>query len=723
MKSLDQIQVSDLKGVGRVKAQAYANAGVENLLDLIYYFPRAYENRANTVPLSEASPDVKCATILTIATEPKIANIRRGMSLLKFRAFDESGICDITYFNQNYLKDKFRIGSIFRFYGKVDKKKAKYEMASPAAEPWVESAPPPSFVSIYRLSEGLSQKQITQNIEDILPLVSATYEDPLPCSVREEHRLCTIHYALKEIHKPESYASLATAKKRLIFDEFFLFATGLRAQSKHIERHQAPPCPDSDISELLSLFPYKLTGAQKRTIDEIAADMKKTEPMSRIVIGDVGCGKTACATAAIYIAVKNGYQAALMAPTEILANQHYNDLAPLLARLGIKCALLTGSTTAANKRGIREAMHSEDKESRLDVVIGTQALLSEGVDFIKPGLVITDEQHRFGVNQRAALSEKNKHTHVLVMSATPIPRSLALVMYGDLKMSKIDEMPLGRQRVDTFLVDDSYRARLDSFIKKQVDEGGQVYVVCPAVEERENEQGEIDMAAISIFGEEMQAFAIEEFERKQKPPLKAAVKYAEELSERLEGYPVAFVHGKMKAAEKDDVMHRFSEGEIKILVSTTVIEVGVNVPSASLMIVENAERFGLSQLHQLRGRVGRGYKKSYCILVSGAESGLGETAKERLQTMRTSYNGFEIAEVDLKLRGPGDFLSLSGNSSIRQSGSLTFNLADMCEDSELMTKAFDAAHRFIESDPTLESHPPLKAAAERMFTSRGDVIS
>ncbi len=723
MKSLDQIPVSDLKGVGRVKAQAYANAGVETLLDLIYFFPRAYENRANIVPLSQTTPDGKCATILTVATEPKIANIRRGMSLLKFRAFDESGICDITYFNQNYLKDKFPIGSTFRFYGKVEKKKTKYEMTSPTAEPWAESAPPPPFVSVYRLSEGLSQKQIAQNIEDILPLVTATYEDPLPHSVREEHKLCTIHFALKQIHKPDSYASLATAKKRLIFDEFFLFATGLRAQSKHIQRYSAPQCPDSDISPLLSLFPYELTGAQKRTIADIASDMKRSEPMSRIVIGDVGCGKTACATAAIYIAVKNGYQAALMAPTEILANQHYNDLAPLLARLAIKCALLTGSTTAANKRKICAAMHAVDKSERIDVVIGTQALLSEGVDFIQPGLVITDEQHRFGVSQRAALSEKNKHTHVLVMSATPIPRSLALVMYGDLKMSKIDEMPPGRQKVDTFLVDESYRERLDGFIKKQVDEGGQVYVVCPAVEESENESGELDMAAISIFGEEMQRFAIEEFERKQKPPLKAAVKYAEELADRLQDYSVAFVHGKMKAAQKDDVMRRFSQGEIKILVSTTVIEVGVNVPSASLMIVENAERFGLSQLHQLRGRVGRGSRRSYCVLVSGAEGRLGETAKERLKTMCTSYNGFEIAEVDLKLRGPGDFLPLSGNSSIRQSGSLTFSLADMCEDSELMSEAFDAAHRFIETDPTLESHPPLRAAAERMFTVRGDVIS
>ena len=722
MKQLHEIPVSSLHGVGRVKAQAYAAAGVHTLLDLLYYFPRAYENRANVLPLTATEDGGKCATVLTVATEPKIANIRRGMSLLKFRAFDDSGICDITYFNQNYLKDKFPIGSTFRFYGKVERKKSKFEMTSPACEPWVESAPPPPFFPIYRLSEGLSQKQIAQNIEEILPLACATLPDPLPESVRLEHKLCTVHFALKQIHKPDSYASLAIAKRRLIFDEFFLFATGLRAQSQHIQRHSAPPCPDTDISPLLSLFPYELTRAQKRTVEDISRDMAKSEPMSRIVIGDVGCGKTACATAAIYIAVKNGYQAALMAPTEILANQHYNDLAPLLARLGIKCALLTGSVTAANKRKIYAAMQTIDPSERLDVVIGTQALLSEGADFINPGLVITDEQHRFGVNQRALLSEKNKHTHVLVMSATPIPRSLALVMYGDLKMSKIDEMPPGRQRVDTFLVDEGYRARLDAFIKKQVDGGGQVYIVCPAVEETEDEGGELDMAAISIFGEEMQAFAIEEFKRHQKPPLKAAVQYADELAKRLEGYPVAFVHGKMKASQKDDVMSRFASGEVKILVSTTVIEVGVNVPAASLMIVENAERFGLSQLHQLRGRVGRGEKKSYCVLVAG-EMGLGETAQKRLKTMCDCYNGFEIAEVDLKLRGPGDFLSFSGNSQIRQSGSLDFNLADMCEDADLMSAAFTSAQNFIENDPTLDSYPPLKAAAERMFETRGDIIS
>ena len=714
-KNLHEIPVTALYGVGGVKAKAYAAAGVHSILDLLYYFPRAYENRGDIRQLADTSPEYKSAVVMTVATEPKVANIKRGMSLLKFRAFDESGICDITYFNQSYLKDKFPIGSTFRFYGKVERGKKRFEMSSPAADPWLDEMPPRSFYSVYRLSEGLSQKQIAQNVEAALEMASVSMPDPLPEDIRERNGLCTIYYALRQIHFPDNYASLAIAKKRLIFDEFFLFATGLSLSGGKVVRHTAPAFGDVDVSPLLALLPYRLTSAQERTVAEIAADLKRDEPMSRIVVGDVGCGKTVCATAAIYMAVKNGFQAALMAPTEILATQHYNDLSPIFDALGIKSALLTGSCTAATKRRIHAAMQAEDPSQRLDVVIGTQALLSDGAEFIRPGLVITDEQHRFGVNQRALLSEKNKHTHVLVMSATPIPRSLALVMYGDLAMSKIDEMPPGRQRVDTFLVDESYRPRLDNFIRRQVDEGGQVYVVCPAVEESETEVGEIDLSEIAIYGEELQ--------KNEKPPLKAAVQYAEELSARLSGYNIAFVHGKMKTAEKDAVMRRFSAGEIQILVSTTVIEVGVNVPRACLMIVENAERFGLSQLHQLRGRVGRGQRKSYCVLVSGAEGRLGETAKQRLKTMCESYNGFEIAEEDLKLRGPGDFLALSGNASIRQSGSLTFNLADMCEDSALMTTAFTEAKDYLKSDPHLERHAPLRLAAERMFETQGDIIS
>lgn len=724
MPRLEDISVGTLHGVGKVKQNAYAAAGVYSLYDLLYYFPRAYENRANIIELTDAPADSKCATVLTVATEPRVANIKRGMSLLKFRAFDDSASCEITYFNQNYLKDKFHIGSTFRFYGKVERQKSKFTMTSPAAEPYVEGVSLPPFASVYRLSDGLSQKQIAANVSDALAMARGELKDHLPRSVKLKYSLCDLYSALCEIHSPTSYDALAEAKKRLIFDEFFLFATGLRTQGKHVERYTAPKMERIDLSPLLSQFPYELTGAQKRTVADIESDLCSDVPMSRIVVGDVGCGKTACAMAAIYIAIKNGYQAALMAPTEILAAQHYNDLCPLLERLGISCALLTGSLTPTKKKKIYAAMQAEDKSERLDVVIGTQALLSDGAEFIAPGLVITDEQHRFGVNQRALLAEKNKHTHVLVMSATPIPRSLALVMYGDLKMSKIDEMPAGRQRVDTFLVDESYRARLDGFIKKQVDEGGQVYVVCPAVEDNDEEDGELSMADISIFGEELQAFALSEYKNAQKPPLKAAVQFADELSERLQGYSIAFVHGKMKTAAKDEVMRRFANGEVQILVSTTVIEVGVNVPSASLMVVENAERFGLSQLHQLRGRVGRGTRKSYCVLVNGTRGGkLGEVAAQRLKTMCDCYNGFEIAEQDLKLRGPGDFLALSGNASIRQSGTLTFRLADMCSDSELMNAAFTSANEIVESDPMLDVNPELKRAADRMFTMRSDIIS
>lgn len=715
MKYLNEIPISSLYGVGKVKAQAYAKAGIFSLLDLLYYFPRAYEDRTDIKLLSETMPDGKSAVIMTVATEPRVHNIKRGMSLLKFKAFDDENSCEITYFNQNYLKDKFPVGSTFRFYGKVERQKNRFFMSSPAAEPWIETVQPPPFFSVYRLPDGLSQKQIAQNVEAALSMVSDGMPDPLPDEVREKYSLCTIYFALRQIHFPESYPALAAAKRRLIFDEFFFFATGLALSGGKMQKQTAPPCPDCDISPLLSLLPYKLTVAQEKTINEIALDMAKDEPMSRIVVGDVGCGKTVCATAAIYIAVKNGYQAALMAPTEILATQHYNDLRPIFEKLGISSALLTGSVTAANKRKIREAMSSEDKARRLDVVIGTQALLSDNVGMAVPGLVITDEQHRFGVNQRALLSEKNKHTHVLVMSATPIPRSLALVMYGDLAMSKIDEMPPGRQRVDTFLVDDSYRERLDGFIRKNVDGGGQVYIVCPAVEDQETEDGEVDMSEIALDGEK--------FIRPERPKLKAAVKYAEELSERMAGYSVAFVHGKMRSSEKDEIMRRFAAGDIQILVSTTVIEVGVNVPSACLMIVENAERFGLSQLHQLRGRVGRGSEKSYCVLVCGSEGRLGENAKQRLQTMCNSYNGFEIAEEDLRIRGPGDFLALAGNSSIRQSGSPTFRLADMCEDVELMSSAFEASRIYLKSDPKIENYPPMRHAAERMFSMRGDIIS
>ena len=715
---LSKFPIGSLYGVGKVKEQAYNRLGVESMRDLVYFFPRAYENRSHVSLLCEAPTDVKCATVLTVATAPRVNRIKRGMSLLKFRAFDDSGVCEITYFNQDYLKDSFPIGSTFRFFGKVEANGKRYEMTSPVAEPYFEGKPLPPFAPIYSLTEGLSQKQIATHVEAALKLAGEKFPDPMPKDIIESHGLCDIGFAINQLHKPSDIKSLADAKRRLIFDEFFKFAAGMAISAKNVTKEKtARPCPDSDVSALLKLLPYELTEGQKNAISDIAKDMSDSTPMSRIVIGDVGCGKTVVAAAAMYIAVKNGGQASLMAPTEILATQHYADLSPLFKKLGITCELLIGSLTPTKKAKIQARLVSNDPAERIDVIIGTQALISDKVEFSSPVLTVIDEQHRFGVNQRATLSKKSRHGHMLVMSATPIPRSLALVMYGDLAVSRITEMPSGRQRVDTFLVDESYRERLDAFIRKQVDEGSQVYIVCPAVEEKELEGDEIDLSGIPMS-------SLDFIDKPSAPPLKAAVQYAKELSERLPDIPIGFVHGKLKPSVKDAEMAAFAAGETKVLVSTTVIEVGVNVPNATLMIVENAERFGLSQLHQLRGRVGRGSKKSYCILVSGTRSKnqLSESSRSRLETMCRSYDGFSIAEEDLKQRGPGDFLRLSTSREIRQSGEAYFKLADMCEDASVMNEAFTAARDFVAS-ANLDSHAPMLEEIQRMFTIQADIIS
>ena len=715
--------IDALSGVGAARKAAYNRMGVYTVEDLIYHFPRAYEHRGDIRMLAESrdeaykSGKARMATLLTVSTEPRVSRVKGRMTILKFRAFDESGTCDVTFFNQEFLRNTFSVGGVFRFYGRVEATgKDRYSMTGPAFEPYTESRPLPPLYAVYPLTEGISNKMISEHIRQCLSVTSLV-EDPLPEDIREAEGLCTLGYALREIHAPEDFRSLHTAKRRLAFDEFFRFALGLGTAGRTARVTGAPVCAirDGVMDDFLNALPYALTGAQARALRDLRRDLASDTAMNRMIVGDVGCGKTVCAAAAMYIAVKAGRQAALMAPTGILAAQHAADLLPLFEKLGIRGALLTGHTTAAQKKKIYAALAEEDSEKRLDVVIGTQALLSEGVTFAAPGLVVTDEQHRFGVNQRATLSEKNANAHLLVMSATPIPRTLALVMYGDLEVSRIDEMPPGRQRVDTFVVDESYRARLDAFIRKNVAEGGQVYVVCPAVEEAEEE----DTALIPIsadFGGAETAVAV--VDRGDATPLKAAVQYAAELQERLPDLKVAFVHGKMKPAEKDKVMTSFAAGEIHVLVSTTVIEVGVNVPNACLMLVENAERFGLSQLHQLRGRVGRGMRKSYCVLL---RNGGGETAKARLEVMRTTYDGYAIAEKDLAQRGPGDFLAPAAGGGIRQSGG--FRLAEGWSDAELMNHAFQHARELLTEDPELIEYPELKAAVERMYAKSGNILN
>ena len=709
-----------LPGVGEKRAEQLARLGLHTVSDLLFHFPRAYENRGDVVSLAgtqePARAGARQAVILTVSTAPRRSRLKNRMTLLKFRAFDDSGTCEVAFFNQDYLADSFPIGAVFRFFGRVERTGRGFSLTNPAFEPYTEGSALPPLFPVYPLTEGLSNKLISGLIRQAMPAI-AWMEDPLPEDIREREGLCTLAFALRTVHCPPDFQSLHTAKTRLAFDEFFRFALGLGMQGGGARVGGAPVCCVSEetFAGFRALLPYQLTAAQERTIAEIRHDMASGTAMNRMLVGDVGCGKTVCAAAAVYVAVRSGRQAAIMAPTGILAAQHAAELIPLFARIGIRGELLTGATTAARKRKIRAALADPDPAARLDFVIGTQALLSAGVDFAAPALVVTDEQHRFGVNQRAALSDKNRHAHLLCMSATPIPRSLALVLYGDLDVSRIDQMPPGRQRVDTFVVDESYRARLDAFIRKNVAAGGQVYIVCPAVEQAEGAEEADEAGLIPLTAD----FAAATPPAPTLPPLRAAVQYAAELAERLPDLRIGFVHGRMKQAEKDGIMQAFTAGEVQVLVSTTVIEVGVNVPNACLMIVENAERFGLSQLHQLRGRVGRGNRKSYCILV---RAGGGDAARARLEVMRTTYDGFRIAEQDLAQRGPGDFLAPAAGGSIRQSGG--FRLAEGWNDAGLMDRAFGDARALLASDPTLGEHPLLRDAVRRGFdVGAGDILN
>ena len=709
-----------LPGVGEKRAEQLARLGLHTVSDLLFHFPRAYENRGDVVSLAgtqePARAGARQAVILTVFTAPRRSRLKNRMTLLKFRAFDDSGTCEVAFFNQDYLADSFPIGAVFRFFGRVERTGRGFSLTNPAFEPYTEGSALPPLFPVYPLTEGLSNKLISGLIRQAMPAI-ARMEDPLPEDIREREGLCTLAFALRTVHCPPDFPSLHTAKTRLAFDEFFRFALGLGMQGGGARVGGAPVCCVSEetFAGFRALLPYELIAAQERTIAEIRHDMASGTAMNRMLVGDVGCGKTVCAAAAVYVAVRSGRQAAIMAPTGILAAQHAAELIPLFARIGIRGELLTGATTAARKRKIRAALADPDPAARLDFVIGTQALLSAGVDFAAPALVVTDEQHRFGVNQRAALSDKNRHAHLLCMSATPIPRSLALVLYGDLDVSRIDQMPPGRQRVDTFVVDESYRARLDAFIRKNVAAGGQVYIVCPAVEQAEGAEEADEAGLIPLTAD----FAAATPPAPTLPPLRAAVQYAAELAERLPDLRIGFVHGRMKQAEKDGIMQAFTAGEVQVLVSTTVIEVGVNVPNACLMIVENAERFGLSQLHQLRGRVGRGNRKSYCILV---RAGGGDAARARLEVMRTTYDGFRIAEQDLAQRGPGDFLAPAAGGSIRQSGG--FRLAEGWNDAGLMDRAFGDARALLASDPTLGEHPLLRDAVRRGFdVGAGDILN
>lgn len=679
--------IEELPGIGKTRAKCLSNIGIQTVGQMVYHFPRGYQFRGNVKKLSDAVIGETVSFQLIVASEPSLSTLKRGMTLIKLRAFDDTGTCEILFFNQPYLKNTLKVGFEYRFFGRLTSERGKFTLTSPIVEPIIEGKQLPNLVAVYPLTAGISQKMMTNFVTSALRLLlESAHNTPnvvfetLPEDIRIENHLCTLDWALKNIHFPPDFEALNIAKKRLIFEELYNFALGA-ALSQNQESRTAPKMSDTDISPLISLFPFEFTGAQKRAISEISKDLASEKTMRRLVAGDVGSGKTAIAEAAAYIAVKNGFQCAIMAPTEILATQHFNDISILFSKLGINVKLLTSSTKPIERKSILEGLAT----GSINAMIGTHSLISDDVKFKSLGLVICDEQHRFGVNQREALIDKNSnrmHTiHSLLMSATPIPRTLAMFLYGNLDMSTLDELPPGRQLVKTFLVNESYRMRLNAFIQKQHDSGNQTYVICPAVEPAES--GEVSQEDIRLS----------DFDSLPKVPPKAATELCEELKKELPNLKIECVHGKMKTAEKDAVMRRFSQNEIDVLVSTTVIEVGVNVPNATLMIIENAERFGLSQLHQLRGRVGRGNVASTCVLVSDCPK--GSKAERRLNIMRTIYDGFKIAEFDLNERGPGDFIP-NGNNDIKQHGALRFRLANLCENIDLFESAIRAASKTAE---------------------------
>lgn len=664
-----------LPGIGPKKAELFAKLGVQTLGELVRFFPRDYEDRTRLLPIASLEVDTPACFLAAVVTEPHTHRIPKGggraMEITKLTVADHTGRLNLTFFNASYTVQRLHRGESYCFYGTVTGDYLGYAMVNPQFEPLdATGGVTRSIVPIYPLTAGLSSKQVAQAVQHALERVALP--ETLPERLRSTYDLCGAEEAYRQIHEPKSMEALEAARKRLVFEEFFRFSLALALVRTRRTVQHTVPYDTQRAAPFFAALPFRLTGAQQRAIDEIFEDFRRGVPMSRLVQGDVGSGKTMIAAAAACCAAKNGAQVALMAPTEILARQHYERLAPMFGALGISCGLLVGSMTPKQKAECREALQA----GTIDLIVGTHALFSETTVFKRLGLVIADEQHRFGVAQRAALLRKGAQPHLLIMSATPIPRTLALFLYGDLDVSVIDELPPGRQQVDTFLVDERYRKRLNAFIRKQADEGHQVFIVCPAIEESETDD------------------------------LKAAEQWAQTLQEQV--FPqlrVALLHGKMRGAEKEAVMQAFAEGEFDLLVSTTVIEVGVDVPNATLMVVENAERFGLSQLHQLRGRIGRGSAKSYCVLVSDTKS---DETRKRLKALCATSDGFRIAEEDLQLRGPGDFFGS------RQHGLPLFRLGGLVRDMNILRDAQNAAAELLASGEALPE--ALRAQVDALLT-------
>ena len=678
-------KVQFIKGVGPNRVKLLQKLGINTLEDLITYYPRDYEDRGKTKKIAQIKDGEEALIEAVAVTKLSEARIRKNMTIYKLVVGDETGRCQITWFNQSYLKNKFFVGKKYKFYGRVSNKLGRIEMSSPVFDDEGIEKNTGKIIPIYPLTYNLSQNVIRQIIENGIKLINDEngLDETLPDYLLKDYNLCDINTAINKIHFPNDFSEFNMARKRLVFEELLSMQLGLislkNKYDSDIEAIQFNK--DIKISTVINDLPFKLTKAQLNVLEEIDQDMESNKSMNRLLQGDVGSGKTVVAMIAAYKAVKSGYQATIMAPTAILASQHLESFKQILDKYSIKCELLIGSVTKKKKEEILQRLENGD----IDILIGTHALLEENVVFKNLGLVVTDEQHRFGVRQRGIIASKGQNPDVLVMTATPIPRTLALILYGDLDISIIDELPPNRKKIETYAVNKSMEQRVNNFICKQIDEGRQIYVVCPLVEDSE----EIDAKSVMDLVE----------------------KYKTQV---FPNYKVEYLHGKLRPKEKDEIMQRFKNKEIDILVSTTVIEVGVNVPNASVMIIENAERFGLAALHQLRGRVGRGEYQSYCILKYQSNS---DIVKQRMKIMQETNDGFIIAQKDLELRGTGEFFGT------KQHGLPEFKIANLFEDMPILKSIQSVALKIEQEDPKLEfeKNERLNKLVKNKFSDRIEI--
>ena len=675
--------VQFIKGVGEARAKLLNRLGIYELKDLITYYPRTYEDRSIPKKIEELVDGDEALIEVMPVTRVSEVRIRRNMTILKMNARDDTGVCQMTWFNQSYLKGMFKPGEYYKFYGKVSKKGNRVEMNSPVYDKAEDTKNTGRIIPIYPTTFKLSQTTLRKIIENGLSEMNGKIDESLPEYLIDEYKLLDLNTAVKQIHFPDSFDDFNLARKRLVFEELLSMQLALLALKNQYSKDVKGIAFDKDakMSDVINKLPFSLTKAQLRVLEEIDSDMEREKPMNRLLQGDVGSGKTVVALIAAYKCVKSGYQAAIMAPTAILASQHLESFTEILKDTGIRCELLISGITKKKKEDILRRLEAGE----IDILIGTHALLEENVVFKKLGLVVTDEQHRFGVRQRSIITQKGDNPDVLVMTATPIPRTLALILYGDLDISIIDELPPNRKKIETYAVTKGMDQRVNNFLKQQIDKGRQAYIVCPLVEENE----EINAKSVMELAEHYK-------------------------NEVFSDYRVEYLHGKMKPKEKDAIMEEFKNGNIDILISTTVIEVGVNVPNSNIMVVENAERFGLAQLHQLRGRVGRGEYQSYCILKYNGNS---QVIRERMKVMTSTNDGFVISEKDLELRGTGEFFGT------KQHGLPEFKIANLFEDIGILKAVQAIAIKIINDDPKLEKdkNKLLKKVVDEKFGSRIEI--